>query len=517
MQSILPLRRVLASLAVTAAAIGLTACGGGGGSSDSPAPPSPVPTQVPRLDESRCPYTLHPSQQPGTGVRCGELVVLQDRANPTGPTVRIPFAVFRPATPGALPPVFYLTGGPGQTWTDSVPTVQAGRSPGFIGGAKLPRDEVVLEQRGSIATTPSLACPSVPWGPEMFRDTAAALLAALPGIKSCADGLIAKGVQPRHFTTDAMAADLEDLRQLLGYGKVVLNGVSFGTMWALAVARNHGAGVDAMVLDSVVSPAVRPVLTSGAALDQAFSAVAAACAAQPACAAAYPNLDNRVSALLNGLNAQPLPWARGPAGEFNATVAVGVLSSVALFAPESLPSAVTAIEGFVAGGLSSLPSAQQDDLVFLARSGLDSSINPAPGQVWSVVCADNATTTQAELAAAAQAVRPAMRPALAAWYEAYHSICQGWPFRKDLPASIYQPLNSPVKTLILSGALDPSTPPSWAQQVAGTLSNRTLVSFPARAHSIQTASPCAQTLVSAFLANQPIDSSCAAAETLTFE
>ncbi|MCE2909245.1 MAG: alpha/beta fold hydrolase [Burkholderiaceae bacterium] len=511
------LRSVLASLAVTATAIGLTACGGGGGSSDAPAPPTPVSTQVPRLDESRCPYTLHPSQQPGTGVRCGELVVLQDRANPTGPTVRIPFAVFRPATPGALPPVVYLTGGPGQTWTDSVPTVQAGQSPGFVGGAKLPRDEVVLEQRGSIATTPALSCPAVSWGPEMFRDTAAALLAALPGMKSCADGLIAKGVQPRHFTTDDMAADLEDLRQLLGYGKVVLNGVSFGTMWALAVVRNHGAGVDAMVLDSVVSPAVRPVLTSGAGLDQAFSAVAAACAAQPACAAAYPNLDNRVSALLDKLNAQPLPWARGPAGEFNATVAVGVLSSVALFAPGSLPSAVAAIEGVVTGGLSSLSSAQQDDLVVLARSGLDSSIVPAPGQAWSVVCADNATTTRAELAAAAESVRPAMRPARAAWNGAFDSICQGWPFRKDLPASAYQPLNSPVKTLILSGALDPSTPPSWAQQVAATLSNRTLVSFPARAHSIQTASPCAQTLVNAFLAGQPLDPSCAAAETLSFE
>jgi len=511
------LRSVLASLAVTATAIGLTACGGGGGSSDAPAPPTPVSTQVPRLDESRCPYTLHPSQQPGTGVRCGELVVLQDRANPTGPTVRIPFAVFRPATPGALPPVVYLTGGPGQTWTDSVPTVQAGQSPGFVGGAKLPRDEVVLEQRGSIATTPALSCPAVSWGPEMFRDTAAALLAALPGMKSCADGLIAKGVQPRHFTTDDMAADLEDLRQLLGYGKVVLNGVSFGTMWALAVVRNHGAGVDAMVLDSVVSPAVRPVLTSGAGLDQAFSAVAAACAAQPACAAAYPNLDNRVSALLDKLNAQPLPWARGPAGEFNATVAVGVLSSVALFAPGSLPSAVAAIEGVVTGGLSSLSSAQQDDLVVLARSGLDSSIVPAPGQAWSVVCADNATTTRAELAAAAESVRPAMRPARAAWNGAFDSICQGWPFRKDLPASAYQPLNSPVKTLILSGALDPSTPPSWAQQVAVTLSNRTLVSFPARAHSIQTASPCAQTLVNAFLAGQPLDPSCAAAETLSFE
>jgi pimeloyl-ACP methyl ester carboxylesterase len=137
--------------------------------------------------------------------------------------------------------------------------------------------------------------------------------------------------------------------------------------------------------------------------------------------------------------------------------------------------------------------------------------------VWSIVCADNATTTQTELEASAQLVRPAMRPFFASWNAAFYSICQNWPYRKDLPASRYQPLNSPVKTLILSGALDPSTPPSWAQQVASTLSNRTLVSFPARAHSVQGVSTCARTLVSSFLAGQPVDPSCAAAETLSFD
>ena len=508
-----PLRTTAAGLAVAAATLGLVACGGGS------SPTSDTTAQVPRLDESSCPYTLHASQKPGSGVRCGVLVVRQNRSDPSGPTVRIPFAVFKPAAAATLPPVVYLTGGPGETWKDSLATVQAGSSPGFGGGAKLPRDEVVLDQRGSTATTPALACPSVAWGPEMFRDTAAALLAALPGIQTCADGLIAQGVQPRHFTTDDLAADVEDLRRLLGYGKVVLNGVSFGTDWALAVARNHGAGVEAMVLDSVVSPAVFPGRTTAQGVDQAFAAVAAACAAQPACAAAYPDLDNRVSALLGSLNAQPLPWMRGPGGEFNATVALGALFTVAQFTPESFPSAVVAFEGLVASALSpdALPSAQQDQLADLARAGLDSSTAPAAGQVWSIVCADNAKTTQAELAASAQLVRPAMRPVFAGWNAASFSICQSWPFRKDLPASAYQPLTSPVKTLILSGALDPSTPPSWAQQVASALPNRTLVSFPARAHSIQSASPCARTLVSAFLAGQPVDPSCAAAESLSFE
>jgi pimeloyl-ACP methyl ester carboxylesterase len=353
----------------------------------------------------------------------------------------------------------------------------------------------------------------------MFRNAAAALLAALPGIKSCADGLVAQGVHPRNFTTDDLAADVEDLRRLLGYGKVVLNGVSFGTNWALAVARNHGAGVEAMVLDSVVSPAVFPGRTTAEGTDKAFSAVAAACAAQPACAAAYPDLDNRVSALLASVNAQPLPWTRGPGGEFNAAVVMGTLFSVAQFAPQYFPGAVASLEDLVASGVSpnALPIEQQDQLADLAHAGFDSQIAPAAGQLWSIVCADNATTTQAELAASAQLVRPAMRPFFTAWNESFYSICQSWPFRRDLPASAYQPLNSPVKTLILSGALDPSTPPSWAQQVARTLSNGTLVSFPARAHSVQAASTCARTLVSAFLAGQPVVASCAAAETLSFE
>jgi pimeloyl-ACP methyl ester carboxylesterase len=273
-----------------------------------------------------------------------------------------------------------------------------------------------------------------------------------------------------------------------------------------------------MVLDSVVSPAVFPGRTTAEGTDKAFSAVAAACAAQPACAAAYPDLDSRVSALLASVNANPLPWARGPGGEFNAAVLMGALFTVAQFTPQSFPAAVATFEGLIDNGVSpnTLPAGQQDELANLARA-VDSSIAPAAGQLWSIVCADNATTTQAEFAASAQLVRPAMRPFFAAWNETFYSVCQSWPSRRDLPASAYQPLNSPVKTLILSGALDPSTPPSWAQQVASALPNRTLVSFPARAHSVQGASTCARTLVSAFLAGQPVDPSCAAAETLSFE
>ncbi|MCA3253517.1 MAG: alpha/beta fold hydrolase [Pseudomonadota bacterium] len=518
MHTIAHLRRVLASLAVAATAIGLTACGGGG-SSDSPAPPTPVPTpaptQVPRLDESRCPYTLHPSQQLSTGVRCGELVVLQDRSNPSGPTVRIPFAVFKPATASSRAPVFYLTGGPGQTWTEVLAQVPAGFSPGFNGGAKLPRDEVVLEQRGSIATTPALACANTgsSWGPESFRDPTAELSVVLPALRACADGLIANGVQPRNFTTDDMADDVEDLRRLLGYDKVVLNGVSFGTNWGLAMLRRHGTRVDSMVLDSVVSPAVFPLRGDAQAYDSAFSALAAACAAHPACAARYPGLDDRVSTLFDRLNAMPLPWQGGPGNEANANVALSVLGQTAAFSPSSFPRLVAEMERWVNAGQvpSTLPQFIEDILID------DSSLRQTFGQLLSVTCADNATTTEAELAASVLQVRPSLRPARTSVNQSIYALCGAWPYRKDLPASAFLPVTSAVKTLILSGTFDPLTPPSWAQQVASTLPNTTVVSFPTRGHSVQNGSACSNAIVRAFLAGQAVDPSCAAAEALAFE
>jgi pimeloyl-ACP methyl ester carboxylesterase len=503
----------MASVAVLAIALGLTACGGG--SSDSPEPPPPT-TQVPRLDESRCPYTLHPSQRIGTGVRCGELVVLQDRSNPSGPIVRIPFAVFKPAMPSSRAPVFYPTGGPGQTWKDlNLGEVRAGSSPGFIGGAKLPRDEVVLEQRGSIATKPALACANTgsSWGPESFRNPAAELSVVLPALKACADGLIAQGVQPRNFTTDDMADDLEDLRRLLGYDQVVLNGVSFGTQWGLAVLRRHGARVDSMVLDSVVSPAVFPLRGDAQAYDSAFSAVAAACAAQPACAAKYPDLDDRVSALFDKLNATPLFWQAGPGKEANANVAQSLLGQVASFSPTNFPRLVVDLENWVNAG--QVPSTPPEYLVEVFSG--DTSLGETSGQFRSVVCADNATTTEADLAASVLQIRPSLRAARTAVNQSIYARCEAWPYRKDLPASAFLPVTSGVKTLILSGSFDPLTPPVWAQQVASTLSNKTVVNFPARGHSVQTASTCAQTLVQAFLAGQAVDPSCAAAEALAFE
>lgn len=147
----------------------------------------------------------------------------------------------------------------------------------------------------------------------------------------------------------------------------------------------------------------------------------------------------------------------------------------------------------------------------------DSSLRQTFGQLLSVTCADNATTTEAELAASVLQVRPSLRPARTSVNQSIYALCGAWPYRKDLSASAFLPVTSAVKTLILSGTFDPLTPPSWAQQVASTLPNTTVVSFPTRGHSVQNGSACSNAIVRAFLAGQAVDPSCAAAEALAFE
>jgi pimeloyl-ACP methyl ester carboxylesterase len=501
------------SMPIHAAAVGalvlsLAACGGGESSTTS---------VVPRLDESSCPYKLDPSQTLGNSVRCGVMVVAQDRRAPAGATVSVPFIVFKSAGSG-LAPVIYLTGGPGQDWGDTVSQVKLGSSPGFDGGAKLPRDEVLIEQRGALLSKPALACNELPWGAAMFRDFKAALTSTMATVKGCAEGWLAKGVQPQAFTTDDLAADVNDLRALLGYDKVVLNGVSYGTMWALAVLRDHPGTVDRMVLDSVVAQSVPPFKSGAKGVDDSLIALSAACAAQPACAAAYPGLDARLSALFGQLNNTVVPWTLGPGGQLSPAVAAGVLFTVAQFLPESFPGAVALLERLVSGEVpvNGLNNVTQEQIVALARLAFDDLAGPVAGQYLSIVCADNATVSADELKAAVAQVRPALQPVAQGQLESLVAHCGAWPYRKDLPARSFAPVVSNVPTLILSGDLDPSTPPVWAQEVAKTLSGSTWVRFPARSHSVQTSSECATGLAQAFMAGKAINPACAAAETLTF-
>ena len=495
----------LSVAAATVAALLLSACGGGGGDSgDKGASQS-------RLDTTSCAYRFDASIVAGRDVTCGVLVAPQDRRDPAGPQVRIPYAVFKAPGASTQSPIVYLTGGPGETWAETVSATKTGQSPGFVGGSKLQRDEVVIEQRGSSATEPSLSCEVPTWYPEAYVDWRKAQSAALVNVAACAvtTTKAPRSVKTAGFNTNELAADVADLSRLLGYNKVVLNGVSYGTMWASAVIRDYPSLVESAVLDSVVQQSQPPLLRLAEGFEPALQAVSQACATYPECAAGGADLVARADAVVRQLDAQPLGWRLGPDGRFTSGVFLTVLTPLMASSPSSVPDFIGLIESLIASetGVDALTAEEQSQLLGLgSQQGPQTSYQ---GQFLSIACADNASLSLTQVQGQTASIRPAFRTYVSAVTESFYQACQLWPARRDLPASSREPVRSNIPVLILSGATDPLTPRAWALEAAATLPSATLVRFPLRGHSLQSGA-CVSSIVNTFLSKGSPNTACAA-------
>jgi len=87
--------------------------------------------------------------------------------------------------------------------------------------------------------------------------------------------------------------------------------------------------------------------------------------------------------------------------------------------------------------------------------------------------------------------------------------CSFWP-RGKVDASFYEPVTSAVPALVMSGEIDPVTPPTWGEQTAATLSNSKHVVMPGTGHTAGSTG-CGQRIIKDFIdkgsvAN--IDTSC---------
>ncbi len=66
---------------------------------------------------------------------------------------------------------------------------------------------------------------------------------------------------------------------------------------------------------------------------------------------------------------------------------------------------------------------------------------------------------------------------------AWVAACTVWP-AADLPAGYFEPVRSDAPTLLLSGALDPVTPPRWGEEVLRGLGNARHVVAPGAGHGV---------------------------------
>jgi pimeloyl-ACP methyl ester carboxylesterase len=464
---------------------------------------------TPEFIDTACPSVLELSTS--TTVRCGVLIVPEDRSDPAGPQVELAVVVLESlAVQPAPDPIFYLEGGPGGT---ALLDLDSWADLGFLDN----RAMVILAQRGTAFSTPDLNCP------EVDDDDYDELIDALD---ACQERLLAEGVNLAAYNSTANAADVADLRQALGYEQINLLGISYGTRLALTVLRDYPDQLRSVVLDSPFPPEVDPNGEDLANMVRSLNLLFGDCAASSACDAAYPELEPVFYDLVADLNEEPAVLTLldpEDSEAFEETVSGDdLLEAVyqAFYDTAAIPE-LPAMIAFMAEGDFELfvEIAERGEL---ARGGRQDEAPDADdalavdedseGMYYSVHCheempfTDRATFDQALTEAA-----PELSDWAIATFEEEHALCALWE-SGEADRRENTPVRSAVPTLVLAGEYDVATPPAWGQRAAAGLSNSFSYEFPGHGHGISVDDGCPTAIALAFLddpTSEP-DASCLA-------
>jgi pimeloyl-ACP methyl ester carboxylesterase len=469
-------------------------CTGGGDAAGTPAESADAP--VAEVAWGACGFQV----PAGVEIDCGTLDVPADRADPDGGTVTLAFGVVRTdAEEPAGTPVVYLSGGPGQGTLELVPAAFGQ----LYGPLAATRDVVLLDQRGTGLSEPSLACDEYSsWVRESVgTDLPPEQLAeqSVQALEECRQRLADEGVDLDDYDSAASAADLDDLRRALGHEQWDLYGISYGTRLAQTALRDVPEGIRSVVLDAAYPVDADLYQEAPANAVRAMEALFEACAADDACARQHPDLGGTVRALVDRLDAAPAPvtvvdptTGQRVQEDLDGAGLVGFLfqSLYSTELLELLPEILGAADAGEYGSIGLLLSAfsQQLDLV-------------STGQQLAVQCEEEVSFSDRDAVAAAAAEQPLVEdfftgaPTLG---PGVFDVCASWQAGEP-GAEEDEAVTSDVPALVLAGAFDPITPPRWGEEIAADLSASTFVEFPATGHGSLPSHECAADVVTAFL------------------
>ncbi|HRQ42316.1 MAG TPA: alpha/beta fold hydrolase [Chloroflexota bacterium] len=462
---------------------------------------TPEPTTIPSTTafvEARCEFDV----PHGRDVTCGWLTVPEDRSDPANEnTIRLHVAIFASDNPNPAPdPIVYLEGGPGGDALEVVPLIFELRFAPYLANHAL----IMFDQRGTGYSEPSLACPEyTDLSYELIEQDISPEEAGQQSIETllaCRDRLADEGVNLAAYNSAASAADLHDLRLALGYEEWNVWGVSYGTRLAQTLMRDYPAGIRSVILDSAYPLEVNLLTDTPENVARAFTVFFAGCAADPACAEAYPDLETLFYDTVAQLNEEKITLSitnvfTGDSydASFRGDELVGVLFQ-SLYATEIIPELPKLIADVNAGEVNTLS--------LLLSSFLSNSDFVSAGMQFSVQCYEENGFATAEELTAALAAQPELEPVFRDSPNLGPNalvICEQWGAGTAV-ALENEPVTSDIPTLILAGEYDPITPPAWGEQVQANLSTAYFYEFPGTGHGVSLSGACGISIIQSFLA-----------------
>ena len=440
------------------------------------------------LEFAPCRVTLGAQSEDG---ECATLVRPENPKDAESQSVSLFVVRFAAKSPARADDAFtIIQGGPGMSSID----LYMGRRASFA-NIRQNRDIVLIDQRGT-GRSNMFGCP-LPEDPTLVPTPEASKALAQECLEQF-DGAA------EHYTTARAIEDLEALRASAGYPAFTLYGVSHGTRVAIEYARAYPNKTRALLLDGVVPPSVNLAGNEiSLRSQQAFDRVAKRCSKEPDCEAAHGDLTEQFAK------------ARRLLSEKNATVKLAHPRTGEMLEREITELdllGVVRLMPYSTESLALMPlllsEAANQNYTMLAAQLIsieeDFFANYAVGMNNSVMCTeDYPYLTEQE--------RESLLNTFFAgtMVETIAAVCEVWPPGQDYSQS-RQAFSSAIPTLVMSGELDPITPPQNGQLLVDMFSNAQHVIVPGHGHGVFDRG-CVNQLVNDFVASpnfSEFDASC---------
>jgi pimeloyl-ACP methyl ester carboxylesterase len=396
---------------------------------------------------------------------CGAVQVAENPNKPSGKKINIHYAILPAIKNGyEKEALLAIAGGPGQSAIENAASFNR-----MLSKVRQNRDILLVDQRGT-GKSNLLTCDD---DLDIFSfDDEQADMPAMT--QACLNKLLSDGSDVTQYGSVTALSDFEAVRQHLGYDKLHLYGISYGSRMAQLYMRHFPQSLLTVTLDGVV-PMQQSVLAIGDAIDRAQEILLKDCENTPSCQQAFPDLGSDFNKLDAELAQGPIIIAsRDPLTnqQINFTLTRAKYNNslrMAMYTPNIRALLPHTIHQGAEGNYQPI----------LGLYGLTAdSTGIALGMHSSVVCGEDL-----------HRVTPAMRESAKSSYsartmlEGITSTCAIW----QMPAvdkDFSQAIASDIPTLLLSGELDPATPPSWGALAQEKLTNSQHFIAPYATHGV---------------------------------
>ncbi|MEA4906773.1 MAG: alpha/beta fold hydrolase [Anaerolineaceae bacterium] len=403
--------------------------------------------------------------------QCATLSVAENPADPGTRLIALPVVRIPASGPQPAEPVFFLQGGPGSpnlTWSP----------PDWL---LAEHDVVLVGYRGAEGSV-VLDCPPVNrllvayTGLGIFGDAARADLDQ--AVEQCARDWQAEGVDLDGYTAPAVIEDLEAARLALGYPRIHLYSVSYGTRLAQLYAYMHPGSLSRVVMIGMNPPG--HFIYDREDFDAMLVRMSGLCAQDPACAGRSSNLAQTIYTVNRHM---PDHWLFFPIDPGTIRMATQMM----FFSNPTMP---LAIDAYLAAG--------QGDASGMAMLNLMSKFVFPPFIIGDLL--NKGGTLDLAYYQGLESVNLGDSVMGAPLSEMIWPMATAWPI--TLADESLRHLNpSEVEMLIVNGTLDFSTPLAALDEVKPYYSHAQMVRLPEFSHvgDVETLQPQAfQRLISSY-------------------